>query len=509
MPLIPILLSDSQRVVEYKVRIAGAVALTSGELTELGRWRAYYSGDHDLLVSDDQQAFLDAVLSKAGRWPIDNKCRVVVNKVASRLDVEGFLLPEMSEDEGAGPQPDALSPSNAAEWAWRWWRDNRLDAGERTLYRTALRDGYAFIIVGHSGTRPRLTLAERWNGTRGVRFFWDDPVMKRDPLYAVRHWYTADPSNLEASNIHRVTVFTHDAIYKYARPTRRQEQYLNIVGPASDEDGLFMVVDSDGEPWPLPWVDGRGEPLGIAVVPFVSPRGSLVEPIIGMQDALNKSWLDLIAAGDQLGFGVGVIEHPGPQPRVMPGDSDDPADDGLGMRPGRWLETFGGAHAHKLPADDLAGLLAFQRATVVSIAANAEQPIYNFIPFGSEVPSGAALDELNRPLAEQAEEVQRPFSDSWREVMRLAQRLDLLYGSSYRGETMDLVVRWREQPVSMEAQQVQATAAEAQRQAQAQIIKLLTDAGAGIDAAATFVKEGLTDDVLAALGRTDVIPPER
>lgn len=449
MPLIPILPADSQRTVEYKIRLTGQVAEVQADLDKLNLYRAYYEGEHDIPLNEDQQAWLAHVLDDDAP-PIDNKCPVAVNKLRARLDVEGFLGPGEDAAAHEGVQPDVDTPTTPAEYCWLWWRANRMDAAERELYTAAIRDGYSFVIVGHNGSRPTLTLAERWDGTLGMRFFWQNERQHQGPLYAVRHWYDVDPSSPTTGGIERVTVYTASAIYKYARPaTKEQQASLIVAGRDPDDAAMLQVKDKPTEPWPLPWVDSQQQPLGLPVIPFVSPRGPILRHVIGLQKRINKTWLDIDAAADQLAFGIPVVEYPGSLPK---NEESDPAGDGLGMRPGRVMEVGNGASVHKLPADDLTGLLAALREAHVAFAANVEQPIFNFIPLSGEVPSGAALDELNRPLAEQAEEFQPGFSDSWREVFRLAQKLDRLYGE-YQQEAVDIVVRWKPQPRSAEAEE--------------------------------------------------------
>ena len=69
--------------------------------------------------------------------------------------------------------------------------------------------------------------------------------------------------------------------------------------------------DNGDATWPLPWVDAKGAPLGIPVIEFANPAGSEIDQIIGLQNALNKTWLDLIAAADASGFPILAIEHQG------------------------------------------------------------------------------------------------------------------------------------------------------------------------------------------------------
>ena len=59
-----------------------------------------------------------------------------------------------------------------------------------------------------------------------------------------------------------------------------------------------VVSTDDADPsWPLPRVTGRTA-AGHCLVEFQNPGGSVIEQTIGLQNGLNKSWLDLMAAAD-------------------------------------------------------------------------------------------------------------------------------------------------------------------------------------------------------------------
>jgi hypothetical protein len=160
------------------------------------------------------------------------------------------------------------------------------------------------------------------------------------------------------------------------------------------------------------------------------------------------------------------VEYPAGLPTTTPGK--DPSGDGLGLRPGRALETSG--HVNKLPADPMTGLLDSARHWTVSIAANSDIPLHEFVPTSQEVPSGAALEMLDGALADQADECATWFSASWRSVMLLAQRLDAKYGGS--GLEAERI-----SPVWAPTRRQSQISEQAAKDAEAARIKALTDAG--------------------------------
>lgn len=510
MPVIPILLSDTAAAVDYKINLVGQVSAIEDENEALKLRRRYYAGDHDLLLTDDQVAFFDNIISKAGKYPIDNKIAVVVNKLRRRINVQGFAMPDEQAVTSETAAAVSLSAHSAAEWAWRWWADNKMDAAERDLYQAALVDGYGFVSVEPAADgNPVFHVQKRWDGESGIRFFWEQDSVQRNPAYAVKYWYTRDPLNLDANNLLRITLYTKDRIYKWIRLTNaaKQAKYFNLLEREGDDPNLYRILDAGETSYPIEWTDKQGKALGLPVVPFVAPMGNLVDGVIGLQDALNKTWVDIIALGDQQGFGQIVVQYPGSLPtntQTATGavnTASTTGDDGLGMRPGRILELGGGANAQKLPADDLTGLHNTVKLIVTAIASNIEQPLYHFIPLSGEVPSGAALDELSKPVAEQAEEVTVTFTDSWREVMSLAQRISATFGGGYTGEAVMLTPRWMPQPKSPE------TEANAYNPAVQLVnaIGTLTGLGISVEGAARFL--GVGEDRIKLLADSGLLPP--
>lgn len=470
MPVIPITLQDSSATVGYKIHLVGAIDQREIDIAKVKQWRAYYAGDHDLLLSADQKAFWKGAVSDDDDFPISNLCKKVVDKVRSRINVIGWksdtgdrrLLDEI--EDAASPVDDAMG--TPLESVVAIWLDAEFDRWEGEVYKQALRDAESYVLVDYASGGPRLTVTPRYDGDFGIRMVYDDPLTRMNPIAAVKNWYTVDPTNVTLNGIARCTVYTNDAVRKYARLTGPAQVAQFTQRGDLGEDGYTPISDSKDEPWPIPWVDASGAALGLAVIPFRSPRGSLIDGIIGLNNALNATNWDILANADQQGFGLITATYLNGLPAVVSGK--DPSPDGLGLRPGRVLETT--ATVNKLPADDMKGLLDTARHWTVSIASNSDIPLHEFVPTMQEVPSGVALEMLDGALADQADEAATWFSASWRAVMLLAQKLDALYGSSG-------LQPQRISPVWGPTRRQSAIGDEAQKDAEANRIKVMTDAG--------------------------------
>lgn len=365
--------------------------------------REYYNGDHLTLLTQRQKEFLGALVAD-DTFPFShNLCRSVIDTLAERLSVIGFDAGEEIED--------------ATDPIWHWWMTNRLDILESDVHTAALRDGATYIMVGFDNEerRPRLTWHQLDDGTTGIvaRHDPDNPLRLE---MATRYWWQTVLSGQGTREVERKTVYLPAEIRKYKR------------GSA----GLgWEPVQDDGDPsWPLPWVGSDGKPLGVAVVEFANPGGSEIGQIIGLQNALNKSWLDLIAAADASGFPILALEYPNGAP--MGGDDDNDIDGAneLNFAPGRAMEISGGT-VKRIESANLTPMLDTIWAFVAAIAGVTRTPQYYLRPQGGgDVPSGESLKQLESGLVSRATKRQNVFGQAWADAMSLALRVNAAFGES-------------------------------------------------------------------------------
>lgn len=374
------------------------------------------------MLSQRMQEFLGPIVGDGEFSFSHNIIKVIIDTLRERLHLEGFTV----NGQGAGDadEADTGPDQRLAALLWDWFQDNRLDSQQVRLYRRVLRDGKSYVMVDYDqeAGRPRLSLHKVDDGQKGI-------VLHRDPedenrvLYATRYFYTFDPLTPGKTGKERKTVYLPHEIRKYERSSGAD---------AMGVYGLWRPVMDDGDPsWPIPWVDGQGKPLGVAVIEFENPGGSEINSLAGLQNGLNKSWLDLYAAADAAGFPIIAINYRDgkPEPIGIDDDQDLEGDDEFIIAPGRALEVFGG-EAKRLEGGDLTHLIDTVWTGAAALGGVSRTPQYYLKPMqgAQTIPSGEALKMLEGGLVAKAIERQDMFGQSWADVMLLAYRVAAAYG---------------------------------------------------------------------------------
>jgi hypothetical protein len=238
--------------------------------------------------------------------------------------------------------------------------------------------------------------------------------------------------------------------------------------------------------WPLSWYDTQGKPLGVAAIEFANPGGSEIDNIAGLQNALNKAWLDFIAAADASGFPILTANYRDaqPMPNMVTDDDDLEGSDEFIIAPGRLLEIFGG-EIKRIDAANLEPMIKAIWSIVDAISGLSRTPQQFLRPFpGIDVPSGEALKQLESGLVKKAEERQLLFGEAWADVMGLAYRVARTFGSGVPDVGNDPVigVQWADANTRMEA-------------VEAGVAKIHKDLGVPDDA--VWAKAGYSPDQIA------------
>lgn len=418
--------------------------------------RAYYDGDHPVMLTERQKEYLGPLLTEGDFDFAHNVVKVVVDVVRERLAVDGFTV----NGKDAGDETDSDPAAATAALLWQWWADWRMDSQQIRLYRRTLRDGKSYVMVDYDAEnqRPRASLHEVDDYTTGITFH-RDPSDANQVLFASRYFYTFDPLRPGATGSERKTVYLPGEIRKYVRD-------VNAVGT------WRAILDDGDTAWPLPWVDRMGKPLGIAVVEFQDPDLGLVAGIIGLQNALNKSWLDLLAAADTAGFPVLALEYKDrvPSPAGVEDDEGILGTDEFRVAPGRALEVFG-ATVKRIEGANMGEMIQTIWSIVSALAVVSRLPQHDLKPQqGVDVPSGEALKQLESGLVKKAKERQLAFGQSWADVMALALRVQAAFGEQPPVlKRTNIGVQWRDANTRME-------------KAEAEIAKIHKDLGVPDDA---------------------------
>lgn len=437
----------SPEQLEKFIHIQSLVARQGNQAAKVRALREYYDGNHPVYLSQRQKEFLGEILTEGEFGFAHNATRSIIDTLRERISVTGITV------NGSALGDDDGQNADAAKVLWDWWSSSNMESEQIRLYRRALRDGRAYVMADYDNDnmRPRLTVHRADDGTTGITYH-RDPAKPGQVLFANKYWYTHNPLEPGGTGIARKTTYLPHEIRKYQR-TRAN---------ASNPHGWEPIMDEGDMSWPLPWVDGQGQPLGVALVEFQNPGGSEIEQVIGLQNALNKSWLDLIAAADTSGFPLLVAEY-SDAASFAPSDDDTnlTGDDEFRLSPGRLVEVDG-ARVHRIEGSNLNSMIETVWAITTAMAGISRTPQYYLRPSGgSEVPSGEALKQLESGLVSRAKERQLFWSRSWVQALDMAWRI----GHTFGGVSTDDIaidVQW-ENPDVRNEQAAAATAEAHQR----------------------------------------------
>jgi Phage portal protein, SPP1 Gp6-like len=338
----------------------------------------YYRGRHELMFLTEKyrQAF--------GHWlrkVSDNWCSVVVDAVVERMAVNGFRFGDTLE---------------ADRDAWNIWQANSLDVYSDDLHTLVLCCGEAATIVEPpetDGGWPRVTVENPLEVT-----VYGTP---RQRVAALKRWRGLDGRVF-------AVVYLPDASYHFAsdRPV---------------EPGMMAQVrfEPDGE---------ESNPLGVVpVVPFrnvgaavadmrVEPAPSDLDPIMPMQDSINKLVADLMIDAEFSAF----------RQKVFIGV--EAATDEKG-RPLNTVEsaanriitlTNENAKTAEFSAADPTGLIRAIEMRNQQVCAIARIPPYYLLGQSGTFPSGESLKAAETGIVRKTIRKQRVLGESHEETQRLA-----------------------------------------------------------------------------------------
>lgn len=375
---------------------------------EYALYRDYYDGEHSAQLTERLKKFLNI---KSGLEFNLNLCPVVVDSLAERLVVTGF---------DAGEQSATF---------WSWWEQNDMDGVQADLHLSAVRDGDGYILVD-------------WDEGQGRPAFWHELACdgdgvtvhygerRKEPIFASKRWRVESENPGEAGKVRRLNLYYPNRIEKYID-----------TGDRKQGDGRLEVwaefSENSGDPWPIPWTMNNkpdGEPIGVPVVHFrnraqgYNHGQSELKSVLGPQNGLNKSVIDLLSAADTGAFGIrwvtggdtgGADVYPG---AIYSFDSSD-------TRVGTW------------EAMDLSQLINMVNQFKLWAAQVSRTPISAFQITG-QIAAEGTLKQQESGLVAKAENRQVFFGNSWERVMELGRRLNNVFGNEEMNEEQNISTQW-------------------------------------------------------------------
>ena len=378
--------------------------------------REYYEGEQRTYLTPRLREFLNLdKTSKDSDFNL-NIVRGVVEALTEKLIVGGFKC----NDEAS------------AAWAWSVWQGDRVDSKQNNVHEAACRDGESFVIVDYDQALGELTFIphERYTdatcdgdneGCKATYRNDDDS----QPLECVSKRWIETQGNGRARQ--RLTVYYPDRIEKYAI----------IEGQWTPIDVETMIAEGDTA-WPVPWLDNLGQPLGIPVAHFKNPglRPEVADGI-PMQNAINKTLVDLLGAADLTAFRIFVAFGFNPTT-----DGQPPSSDGsnlMGIAPGQIIGSSGAANDKSFEAvegSDPTPLLNMIQQLIHFLAIATRTPASRF-NFTGAVASAETLKQQDQSLLSKVALRQMLFGDAWEDAMTIARRLQNKFGGGFEGALLD------------------------------------------------------------------------
>lgn len=358
--------------------IKTAVERLSAQRTNLQAYYNYYGGKHQLNYSS--QKFKNK-FGKRLQSLRENLCRVVVKAPASRLEATGFQAEGAKEIETA---------------AWNIWKQNNLPFNAGKVHREAFKTGSSYVIVwadknGKARVYPQLSSnvavwrdAETGEINKAAKMWTEN-----------KKWF--------------LTLYYADRIEKY-------------ISENENSRANFVARNVDGEDFPLKHEFGV-----VPVFEFVPDAESddqgvsILEDVIPLNDALNKTWSDILGAQEEnmrrrrfiAGLQCETDEETGK--KINPYKPDDDV----------WISEQDETKFGEFSDADTSKMLEILKQTILSIALVSGIPpsYFNLEQTGNAI-SGEALRKIEARFTAIVQDAQRSFGESWANVMQLCLQIE-------------------------------------------------------------------------------------
>lgn len=393
--------------------------------------RKYHNGDQDTYMSTRVMEFLK--LHTSVRKFNLNVCRTITLAVKDELSVSGFNTTEVADATGIKIQ---------AKWAWDLWIQAHLNAVQAEVHESALADRETFLIIDwdYLKLRPRLTHNYKYTSVdvggdgQGVWMLYENDDVNQPATCAIKQWtqIVTDSDTGRETSYQRRTIYYPDHIEKWSYDAGWQHYKEPRTDPAIPP-----------EPWPIPWTNSTGLPLGIPVIHF---RNVNLTPeawdAIPLQDAINKTLIDILASNDLTAFQM--LAALGWYPTT---DGEPPTANGsnlLKVGPGQFIGTKDPrGKIQVIEGADPTPLVNTLKDLVLMAAQITSTPTSRFTTT-KLIASQETLKEQNLQLKKKAQDRRILFGDAWEMCMETARKVANTFGSAGLDETISFTTIWKD-----------------------------------------------------------------
>ncbi len=366
-------------------------------------YRKYFDGNHPANLTDEMRKLLRT--TRKGSEFTDNYCQRVVHSRADRC-----IVTRIEADNDAGTQ-----------WVQSVLDFSRFDALQMDVHEAPFRDGDTYVMTAfdNNARMPYFTHELAYDGTSGViPIYKSADSTEMDCVIKVWHVLSEDGKHTDVT---RINVYYPDRIEKFT----------------TSPDGLIHFFDPTAlGVWPIAWVDSAGAPLGIPFVHFKNQGRqnfglSVLEKILGLQDALNRSLHSLVMAGELTAFQIIAAIGFDPPDEITPGSF-------LVVSPGG-LTTEDQVEIKPIPAGSLDQLLALANWLKYEIHNVSNTP--NPEQIGTNI-SGEALKQHEVFMIGEIRRFEVKAGECWEQCLTLAHRIAQTFGGVNVPDILSFRTKW-------------------------------------------------------------------
>lgn len=356
--------------------IKPALTRLNANLLRYKEYYDYYGGKHQLNFASDK--FKNKFGKRLQRLR-ENLCKTVVTAPASRLELINFLADK----------------KNTENPAWKLWKKSKMPLHAGAVHREAFKTGDAYVLI--------------WKDSSGtVRFY---PQLSVN----VTVWRNQETDQIEraakawrgADGFYYLTLYYADSIEKYV--TRGKAASL------PQQPAHFDIRRVPGEEFPLKNPFGKVPVFHFRFDADLQDFGnSLLADVIPLNDALNKSWADILGAQEEnmrrrryiAGMQVEIDDETGRKINPFKPDDDIFFADEAETKFGEFSDA------------NLTEMIAVKQEAVKDIALVSGVPpsYFNLESTGSAI-SGEALRKLEARFTAIVQDAQRSFGETWGEAV--------------------------------------------------------------------------------------------
>jgi hypothetical protein len=329
-------------------------------------------------------------------------CRIYVPRSASaeykdlvsqsRVNIMPLIVTTVAQNLFSDGYRAHLASVNAP--AWQVWQDNRMDARQSGIYRSALTYGASYATALPGTINGRSTAVIKPYSPRALTAVYDDPINDEWPVYAL----IADTTLEKGKRIRQLRLL--DETHSYRLRGSEDNKVVEFIDAEAHNLGVTPVVR---------WLNEYGD--------IDDGSQGEVEPLMPLQDQLQQTTFGLLMAQHYAAFrqrwatGMAIAEDEA-------GNPIEPFNAAVNRV---WQNTSPDGKFGDFAETDLSGYLNSRKSTLAITSAVAQVPPHALlVSDGISNLSAEALAAIEAGLQRKVGERKTSFGESNEQLLRLA-----------------------------------------------------------------------------------------